>query len=138
MITIAIIVLIAAIGSMSIGNMNRNAFAGNSHHNHHHGDNDGNHRHVCIDHHDRHVCIDDRHGSSDDQQEEIILSSPGLPQQQLYLNHIYIDTEEPGDEGQPEIPEIPTELEPPKDGDNGDGGGSDGDGVDSSQDGSEE
>jgi hypothetical protein len=135
MITIAIIVLIAAIGSMSIENMNRNAFAGNSHHNHHHGDNDGNHRHVCIDHHDRHVCIDDRHGSSDDQQEEIILSSPGLTQQQLYLNHIYIDTEEPGDEGQPEIP---TELEPPKDGDNGDGGGSDGDGGDSSQDGSEE
>ena len=78
MITIAMIALIAAIGSMFIGNMNRNAFARSSHHDH--GDNDGN---------DRHGSSDDRHGSSDDHQEEIILSSPGLPQQQLYLNHIH-------------------------------------------------
>jgi hypothetical protein len=93
MITIAMIALIAAIiGSMSIGNMNRNAFARSSHHDH--GDNDGNDRHVCIyqrhvSSDQRHVCIDKKHGSSDDQQEEIILSSPGLPQQQLYLNHIH-------------------------------------------------
>ena len=51
--------------------MNMNAFARSSHHDH--GDND----------------VNDRHGSSDDQQEEIILSSPGLQQQQLYLNHIH-------------------------------------------------
>jgi len=85
MITIAMIALIAAIGSMFIGNMNRNAFARSSHHDH--GDNDGNDRHGSSD--DRHGSSDDRHGSSDDHQEEIILSSPGLPQQQLYLNHIH-------------------------------------------------
>src|SRR6266487_3435252 len=84
MITIVMIVLIAAIGSMSIGNMNRNAFARSSHHNHDHGDNDGNDRHVSIDH--RHVSINDRHASSDDHQGEIILSSPGLPQQQLSIS----------------------------------------------------
>jgi hypothetical protein len=113
MITIAMIALIAAIGSMFIGNMNRNAFARSSHHDH--GDNDGNDRHGSSDDRhgssddrhgssddrhgssddrhgssdDRHGSSDDRHGSSDDHQEEIILSSPGLPQQQLYLNHIH-------------------------------------------------
>jgi hypothetical protein len=46
----------------------------------------GNHRHGCI--YQKHVCIDDRHESSDVQQEEIISSSPGLLQQQLYLNRI--------------------------------------------------
>jgi hypothetical protein len=46
MTTIAIIALIAAIGSMSIANMNRNAFARSSHHDHE--DNEGNNRHVCI------------------------------------------------------------------------------------------
>ena len=96
MTTIAIIALIAAIGSMSIANMNRNAFARSSHH-HDHEDNEGNNnRHVCIvQKHvsvdQKHICIDKKHGSSDDddQQGEIILSSPGLPQQQLYLNHIH-------------------------------------------------
>ena len=88
--TIAIIALIAAIGSMSIVNMNKNAFAISSHHDH--ADNEGNDRHVCIyQRHvsvdQKHVCIDHKDGSSD--QEEIILSSPGLPQQQLYLNHIH-------------------------------------------------
>ena len=82
MITIAMIALIAAIGSMFIGNMNRNAFARSSHHDH--GDNDGNDRHASIDH--RHVCINHRHVSSDDHQGEIILSSPGLPQQQLSIS----------------------------------------------------
>ena len=91
MITIAMIALVAAIGSMSIGNMNSNAFARSSHHDH--GNNEGNDRDVCIvQKHvsidQRHVCIDKKHRSSDDQQEEIILSSPGLSQQQLYLNHI--------------------------------------------------
>jgi hypothetical protein len=81
---IAMIALVAAIGSISIANMNSNAFARSSHHDH--GDNDGNDRHGSSDH--RHGSSDDIHGSSDDQQEEIILSSPGLPQQQLYLNHI--------------------------------------------------
>jgi hypothetical protein len=91
MIAIAIIALIAAIVSMSIVNMNKNAFARSSHHDH--GDNEGNDRHVCIyQRHvsvdQKHVCVDQKYGSSDSQQEEIILSSPGLPQQQLYLNHI--------------------------------------------------
>jgi hypothetical protein len=82
------IAVIAAIGSMSIGNMNRDAFARSSHHNNHdHEDNDVNDRHACID--QRHVCVNDRHESRDNPQEEIILSSPGLPQQQLYLHHIY-------------------------------------------------
>jgi hypothetical protein len=95
MITIAIIALITAIGSsISIGNMNSNAFAKRSHHNHDHGDNDGNDRHACIIQKHvsidlKHVCIDKKHRSSDDQQEEIILSTPGLPQQQLYLNHVH-------------------------------------------------
>jgi hypothetical protein len=77
MTTIAIIAPIAAIGSMSIANMNRNAFARSSHHDHE--DNEGNNRHVCIvQKHvsvdQKHICIDKKHGSSD--QEEIILSSP--------------------------------------------------------------
>jgi hypothetical protein len=85
------IALIAAVGSMYIGNMNSNAFARSSHHNHDHGDNDRNDRHVCIGHKHisighRHVCINDRHVSSDDHQGEIILSSPGLPQQQLSIS----------------------------------------------------
>lgn len=33
---------------------------------------------------------DHKHGSGDYGQEEIILSLPGLPQQQIYLNHIAI------------------------------------------------
>ena len=84
MITIAMIALIAAIG-LSIGNMNMNAFARSSHHGH--GDNDGNDRHGSSDH--RNGSSDDIHGSSDAQQKEIISSSPGLPQQQLYLIHIH-------------------------------------------------
>jgi hypothetical protein len=92
MITILVIALILVIGSMSIGNINSNAFARSSHHDHH-VDNKGNDRHGCIyQKHvsvdQRYVCGDHRHESSDVQQEEIILSSPGLPQQQLYLNHI--------------------------------------------------
>jgi hypothetical protein len=91
MTTIAIMALIAAIGSMSIGNINRNAFARSSHHDH--GDNDWNDRHACIvQKHvsidQKHVCIDHRHGSNDYQEEIILSSSSGLPQQQLYLNHI--------------------------------------------------
>lgn len=83
MITIAMIALIAAIGSMYIGNMNSNAFARSSHHNHD--------RHVCIGHKlisigHKHVCVNDRHGSSDNHQGEIILSSPGLPPQQLSIS----------------------------------------------------
>ncbi len=95
MIIITMIVLIAAIGSMSIGNMNSIAVARSSHHHdHEHADGEGNNRHVCIlqkhvSSDQRHVCIDKKHASSDDQQEEIILSSPGLPQQQLYLSHIH-------------------------------------------------
>lgn len=46
MIAIAITELIAAIGSMYIANMNRNAFARNSHHDR--VDNEENNRHVCI------------------------------------------------------------------------------------------
>jgi hypothetical protein len=83
MITIVMIVLIAAVGSMYIGNMNSNAFAKSSHHNHD--------RHVCIGHKlisigHKHVCINDIHGSSDNHQGEIILSSPGLPRQQLSIS----------------------------------------------------
>ena len=87
------IALVAAIGSTFMGNMDMNAFAKSSHH-HDHGDNEGNNRHLCIvQKHvsidQRHVCIDNRHRFSDNHQEEIILSSPGLPQQQLYLSHIH-------------------------------------------------
>jgi hypothetical protein len=94
MITITMIALIAAIGSMSIGNMTSNAFARSKHHHHDHMDNEGNNRHVCIlqkhvSSDQRHVCIDKKYASRDDQQEEIILSSPGLPQQQLYVTHIH-------------------------------------------------
>jgi hypothetical protein len=83
MITIAMIALIAAVGSMYIGNMNSNAFARSSHHNHD--------RHICIGHKlisigHKHVCINGRHGSSDNHQREIILSSPGLPPQQLSIS----------------------------------------------------
>jgi hypothetical protein len=91
MISIAIIALIAAIGFMSIGNINRNAFARSSHHDH--GNNEGDdQKHGCIyqkhgSGDQKHVCIYQKHGSGD--QEEIISSSPGLPQQQLYLNHIH-------------------------------------------------
>jgi hypothetical protein len=83
MIAIAITELIAAIGSMYIANMNRNAFARNSHHDR--VDNEENNRHVCIvQKHvsvdQKYVCIDKKHRSSDYPQEEIILSSPGLSQ----------------------------------------------------------
>jgi hypothetical protein len=55
MTTIAIIALIiTAIGSMSIANMNTNAFARSSHHDHE--DNEGNNRHVCIV--QKHVSVD--------------------------------------------------------------------------------
>jgi hypothetical protein len=92
MVTITIVALIATIGSVSIGNMNMNAFAKISHHSHR--DNEGNNQHVCIVqkhvHVDqKHVCVDKKDASSNSQQEEIILSSPGLQQQQLYLNHVY-------------------------------------------------
>ena len=82
---------------MLIGNMNSNAFARSSNHHHHdHGDKEGNDRHTCtVQKHvsvdQRHVCIDKEHAFSDHQQEEIILSSPGLPQQQLYVTHIHGD-----------------------------------------------
>ncbi len=75
-------------------NSNRNAFARSSHHDHDHEDDKATHRHVCIyQKHvsvdQKHVCTDDKHGLDDSQQEEIILSSPGLPQQQLYLDHTH-------------------------------------------------
>ena len=80
---------------MYVGNMNINAFARSSHHNHDHGDDDGTHhnhdRHLCIGHKlisigHKHVCINDVHRSSDNHQGEIILSSPGLPPQQLSIS----------------------------------------------------
>ena len=85
MITIAVIALIVVIGSMSIVDTNSNAFAKSSHHGHH---GDKKREWPTWMHYQKHVCIDDRHESSGVQQEEIILSSPGLPQQQLYLNRI--------------------------------------------------
>jgi hypothetical protein len=90
--TIAIIALIAAIGSMSMVIMNRNAFARSSDR-HDHMDNKGNDRRECI--YQRHVSVDQRHvctvpehESGNAEQEEIILSSPGLTEQQVYLNHV--------------------------------------------------
>ena len=85
-ITIAVIALISAIVSMCIVNSNRNAFARSSRHDH--ADDKANHRRGCI--YQKHVFVDQKHGSDDFRQEEILLSSPpGLPQQQLYLNHIH-------------------------------------------------
>jgi hypothetical protein len=92
MATIAIITLIAAVGSMSILNTNSNASAKKSSRHDHANNkmNDGRvciyQRHVSVD--QKHVCSDRKHGSSDYRQEEIILSSPGSPQQQFYLNHV--------------------------------------------------
>jgi hypothetical protein len=107
MITIAMIALIAAVGSMYIGNMNSNAFARSSHHNHD--------RHICIGHKlisigHKHVCINGRHGSSDNHQREIILSSPGLPPQQLSISsssHLPQSTIIPG---QAIISSLPTQA----------------------------
>jgi hypothetical protein len=91
MVTIAIIVVIASIGSISLATMNMNAFARISHHSYR--DNDGDSQHVCIvQKHlsvdQKHVCINKKDASSNSQQEEIILSSPDMPQQQFYLNHV--------------------------------------------------
>ena len=93
MITIVLIGLIAGIISMSIVNTNMNAMARSGDH-HDHRDNKSNDRHGCVyQKHvkvdQKHVCIDrDNNRSSDYPPEEIILSSPGSAQQQLYLNRI--------------------------------------------------
>lgn len=92
MVRIVIIALIAGVISMSIVNTNMNAMAKSSHRDH--GDNKSNDRHhgcvyqkhVKVD--QKHVCIDHDNRSSDYPPEEIILSSPGSPQQQFYANRV--------------------------------------------------